>query len=341
MIILSNGLTDKADEGFLNVANNLVKRIKKAKPEALVVSYERSSVLTDKYLRLNKLLLNSELISLIKNCSDSILYIPFPAKTIATALRIFIISLFKHCRLDVILVMKSDMNLLAKLLIRLSGANIIVFSKEAEEFYKNILPSKKVRYLKIGVDTKKFIPISDKKKKELKIKYGFDDRPIILHVGHLKMGRNIAELKKINSNYQVVLVTSTLFASEKDTELRNELLKRDNIKIIEDYIPDIQEIYQMSDVYFFPVLEQGHCIDVPLSCLEAASCNKPIITTNYGEMKEFKGKNGFFFIYSFEKENLSLLIEKAFHTENVNTREVVLEYDWDNAILCLNSEVES
>ena len=62
MLILTNGLTETADEGFLKVANSLVKRIKrKLQADAFVVTYDRESAISDKHLHLNKFLWNSEL----------------------------------------------------------------------------------------------------------------------------------------------------------------------------------------------------------------------------------------------------------------------------------------
>ena len=88
----------------------------------------------------------------------------------------------------------------------------------------------------------------------------------------------------------------------------------------------------MSDAYFFPVKEEGKCIDVPLSCLEASSCNKPIVTTDFGEMKEFIGKDGYYFIESFTTDKLEEKIAQALRTENLLTRLAVMDYDWHFAI---------
>ena len=336
MLILSNGLTDVVDEGYLKVANSLVKRMKAKNPNITVVSYERKSALTDCYLDLNKLFLNRKLISLIRRKKESILYIPFPAKMIATALRIVMLSLFKRGDLKVLLVMTGKMNWLSKVLMKISGANLIVLSKDTEHFYKGFLKEKRVRYLKTGVDTQKFVPVSKEKQTELKVKYGFDpNRPIVLHVGHLNRGRNVGELMKLDPQYQVLLVTSTLTKDEQDLALKQELLACENVKIIDSYLPNIEEIYQMSDVYFFPVLKSCQCIDVPLSCLEAAACNKPIVTTDYGEMKAFKGKEDFYFLDFFDEISLNETVQKALAQKNANTRASVLEYDWDCAGLYL------
>ena len=97
-------------------------------------------------------------------------------------------------------------------------------------------------------------------------------------------------------------------------------------------MPNIEEIYQLSDAYFFPVVAHGNCIDVPLSCLEAAACNIPVVTTRYGEMSTFQGKEGFWFIDSFDREHLNQIVSTAIFAENSSSRESILEYDWNNAI---------
>lgn len=332
MLILSNSLAKTDDEGCLKVAKSLVSRIKKAKPETTVITYERESELSDVHLNVNRLMLSCGLFSVIRRCNEPVLYIPFPARTLATALRVFVVSLFTRQKLSVISVMKYHTNFISRILLRLSGADFVVFSKDAAEFYEKIAGKKRVEYLKTGVDTQKFTPVDNNKKNALKEKYGFDCRPVILHAGHLNRGRNIAELMKFDEKYQILLVTSTLTKNEQDIELKNELLSKPNIRIIDDYIPNIEELYQLSDIYFFPVVEQGRCIDVPLSVMEAASCGKPIITTDYGEIKELINNDGFYRINSFDKESLDCLAEKALNSQSVTARKSVLEYDWSNAV---------
>ena len=118
---------------------------------------------------------------------------------------------------------------------------------------------------------------------------------------------------------------------EPAISLNIPMVQCSNIKIFDTYLENIQELYQLSDVYFFPVRESGNCIDVPLSCLEAAACNKPIVTTFYGEMESFQGNEGFWFIDSFDEELLNQTILSATESNTVFTRKYVLEYDWKNA----------
>ena len=335
MIILTNAVSGRTDEGCLKVAQSLVKRIKQAKDDTCVVSYENRSALSDHHFELNKLLLNRQLYAFLRKRREPVLYIPFPAKTIATALRIFVLSRMVKDKLQVILVLKNHMNPLARLLLRMSGAELVVLSRQAQAFYSEIVPGDKVTYLKTGVDTQKFTPVSGDRATELKKQYGFDPcRPVVLHVGHLKYGRGVAELLKIDPQYQVLLVASTLTKDEQDEVLRQQLLSCPNIRILDTYIPNIEELYQLSDVYFFPVTESGHCIDVPLSCLEAAACGKPVITTRYGEMEAFAGKSGFRFVDTIEKDDLNRQISQALLSEE-DPRDAVLCYDWDHAVSAL------
>lgn len=338
MLILSNCLTEIADEGCLKVANSLVKRIIKESPDTTVVSYERKPKFETTHLSLNKLLISKELYSLIRKSKESVLYIPFPAKEWATAIRVFLLSCVCRKKVTILLTMLCKCGFFGRFLFRISGANIITLSQSTVDIYEKTVGKKRVKYLKTGVDTARFSPVSEEKKKQLREKYGFyTEKKIILHTGHLKEGRNIAQLMKFDLEYQIVLVVSTLTQNEQDKALKNKLLQTPNVRLIYDYQPNIEELYQLSDVYFFPVLSEGNCIDVPLSCLEAASCNIPVVTTSYGEMSTFKGKDGFWFIDSFDREYLNNTISVAIAKNSYCTRQHVMEYDWNKALEYIKS----
>ncbi len=330
MMILTNGLTDIADEGFLKVANSLVKRLKQSSPGIEIVSYERQSDITDIFIYPNKFM-SSKCVRDVCKKHENVLYVPFPTKKWVMALRVYLLSKFAK-KLDIILVLKTPIGKIGRFLLRQSGAGIIVFSKDAADFYADIVSDERVKYLKTGVDTEKFVPVSDKQAAELKLKYGFDpDKKIILHVGHLNEGRNIRTLTKISEEYQVLLVTSTLTKDESNQNLKNDLLDKPNIKIIDDYVSQIEEIYQMSDVYFFPVVESGHCIDIPLSCLEAAACGKPVITTAYGEMRQLIGREGIYLIEDFSAAAVNRAIADAIGGGSFSGASVS-DYDWKHAV---------
>ena len=331
MILLSNCLTDVADEGCLKVANSLTKRIKQVQERVTVVSTARRSGLTDIYLDINKFLISGKLIRLIRKSGEPVLYIPFPTRSLPNAIRIFWLSLFVPKPFKVVFTMTSPYNRLSKMLLKWSKAQVYALSKSAADFYETVVGPKRVTYLKTGVDTDRFVPTAPENIRELKGKYGLDpDKKVVLHVGHMKAGRNIGQLMKLDSQYQVLLVTSTFTTDEQDLQLRQQMEQCENIKIIDYYLPNIEQIYQLADVYFFPVLEQGNCIDIPLSCLEAAACGTPVVMTAYGEMREFVGKPGFYFMENPELANQR--IAEALEHGDSDPRSSVLEYDWKRSV---------
>lgn len=332
MIILSNCLTETADEGCLKLANSLIKRIKYKQKDATVITYQRESTLSDMHLNINKLMLSSKLFSVIREKNEPVLYVPFSARQNFSALRTFILSLFTKKGLYVVTTLNRPYNVFGKIMLKLSRAQLLTFSREAQKAHADIVGYNRVTYLKTGVDTGKFTPVSKETSDALKLKHGFDtEKAVVLHVGHIKQGRNVSQLMKIDRRHQVLLVSSTATKNEEDISLREALSACPNIRIIDTYIPDIEEIYQLADVYFFPVKEVANCIDVPLSCMEAASCNKPVVTTDYAEMKEFVGADGFFFIDNFEQQTINAVLDEALITDS-NSRQQVIMYDWNNAV---------
>lgn len=331
MIILSNCLTPNPDEGALNVASSLVQRIKQARPETTVVTYERQTPESDRHLPMNKLLLNMEWIRMVRQKKEPVLYVPFPTRMLPAAVRIFILSWFARWGLNALLVMHESISPLAKLLIKLSGARITTVSRTTWETYREIIGRRAV-YLKTGVDTQRFQPVDAAQKAALRASYGIPaDKPVVLHVGHLKRGRNVGRLLELGDNWHCILVVSTQTAEETDLQLREEFLEKSNVTLLEDYRPTIQELYQLADVYLFPVTQAGNCIDVPLSALEAASCGIPVVATAYGELKELLDKPGFYPISSLEPAALAALLEQAV-AEGVSPRQSVLDYDWKLAV---------
>lgn len=332
MVVLSDCLTNKIDEGCLKVANSLTKRLKLVDKSTTIISFDRKPDYSDVHLSLNKLFLNKELYSILNRKRESILYIPFASNTFASCLRTWILSLLSKGNVAVIFVLRFQMNPLAKLLLLLSGAKVVALSEASYHFYEKIV-GKRAVYLKTGIDTEKFTSIPQDRKKELREKYSLPlDRKIVLHVGHLKGGRNVDKLVGIDNRYHIVLVVSSVTEAEKDDSIRKMLEKRGNVTIIDSYLENIQEIYQLADVYLFPVQEVENCIDVPLSVLEAASCNLPIVTTEYGELASFKNQDGFLFIDDLSPLSLNEALGRMIDKTGINNRRAVLEYDWKYSI---------
>lgn len=331
MVIITDCLTEQVDEGSLKVANSLTKRIKAADHETNIIAYGRHSQIADHFLKLNKLFLNPSLYNLVKDSADSVLYIPFSSNTMGSALRTLVLSRMCKCP-KVVFVLRHKMNAVTRWILKCGNAQIIVLSQDSYDYYRRYFDH--VVYLRTGVDTKQFVPVSQEKKISLRRKYGLpEDRKIVLHVGHCNAGRNIQVLLNVGEEEYVCLVISSVTRKNKDAELENLFRSRRNARLIDVYLENIEELYQLSDVYVFPTLQMESCIDVPLSVLEAAACNIPVITSDYGELKAFRGKEGFYFLSDFSSESLNAALNKAYSGEIGGGRDAVLDYDWEKAVM--------
>ena len=323
MLILSNALSARPDEGSLKVASCLTKRLKAAHPESTVISYARTCTLTDIHLRLNKLLLNVSLFRLLLERKEPVLYLPFPTRPLPMAARLFLLSHICGQKVAAVLPLTREHGTMSRFLLKHSRVRIVVLSRQAARYYGKMVGKDRVLYLKTGVDVRQFCPVSPEKKTALREKYGLDPtRKILLHVGHLKEGRNLRALLEAPADWQVLLAVSSFTKQEKD--LRRDLEAAGNITILDAFLPNPEELYQLSDAYLFPVREACNSIDAPLSCLEAATCGLPVITTAYGEMGSLLDQPGFFLL----EGDLPRLLKQA---ENCGkeSREAVLAYDWE------------
>lgn len=330
MIIITDCLTKHPDEGCLNVANSLIKRIKRKYPDTTVISFsDRTSDLSDVHMNLNKFFLNKELFKFIKEKQEPVFFIPFSSNTKGNVIRTLTLSLFSSYKVKVLFAMKQNMNILLRTILKIANPKIYTLSKESYSYF-NDLGYKDAIHLTTGVDIQKFVPVSKERKQELRNKYGIADKSnIALHVGHLKEGRNIQQFLKLPKDIKGYIIISEAF--EQDQKLRNQL-EDHGVTIIDKYISNIEEIYQLSDFYFFPVQEESNCIDTPLSVLEAASCNLPVLTTDYGELKAFINKEGFFFIDEFNEDILKTKVDEILALEEVKTRLVIEKYDWSLSV---------
>ncbi len=200
---------------------------------------------------------------------------------------------------------------------------VLIQSKESDFFFKKM--GCETDYFPNFIDSVKFSPVSNDQKIKLRTKYGLSlEKFIILHVGHIKSLRNISTLKKFQrDNNQVIIVGSTSTNTEESIlqELQNS-----GCIVWTEYFESIEEIYNLSDCYIFPTLDESSCIEIPLSVLEAMSCNLPVICTKFRALPTiFSEGNGFMFINSLgDIFNCLETIKNG--SLSINTRSKVLPY---------------
>ncbi|MDR3560096.1 MAG: glycosyltransferase [Negativicutes bacterium] len=184
--------------------------------------------------------------------------------------------MFRTSRLFVLLVQRPE-----KWFVRLNNIctlkcdYLTIYGKDSEVLRSG--PSR-VYEVSVGIDTLKFHPLRLDERNHLKKKYGFDTvRPIVLHVGHCSTGRGLEDFCLIDkSSYQRVVVASGLF--EDKTVI--DMLHESEVKLLTGFMPNIEELYQIADVYLFPTKTTEYVISIPLSVMEALSCGTPVIAYN-------------------------------------------------------------
>lgn len=184
----------------------------------------------------------------------------------------------------------------------------------------------RVATLDLGVDLVRFHPVAAGARTALRAKWGLDaGRPVLLHVGHLRSGRNLGALGLLAGRYQVVV------AASRHTGIESDRLHADleacGIRVFRGYQPDIHELYQLADCYVFPTLSPGDAIAFPLSVLEALACDLPVASTRFGALPaRFAGVPGVRFVE--DPSELGAAVDLLL-AERASTRRIAEAFSWD------------
>jgi len=215
-------------------------------------------------------------------------------------------------------------SLLKNLIPLLKPDMLLVQSSETEKMFVKL--GCKTEFLSCGIDIKKFAPVSKQTKLKLRSIYGVDKRKfVILHVGRLTKLRNVQALCKLQSHDTQVIVVGSTMRLKDDVY---QTLRKKGCLVWTEYIPDIDEVYNLSDCYLFPTFDREGCIETPLSVLEAMACNLPVISTKFGGLTRiFTEGEGLYFT---EEEQIPLFLDKVkTNNERIQTRAKVLPYTWE------------
>lgn len=207
---------------------------------------------------------------------------------------------------------------------------ILTQSYDADGMFKDL--GCVTEFLQNGVDVDRFVPVSKTIKEQLREKYGVDiDKFVIVHVGSIRSRRNIQVFSKVQEieEVQVVIAGSTSMPME---QISYKHLLESGCMIWKSYFKNIEEIYQLSDCYIFPATNLLSAIELPLSILEAMSCNLPVISTKFGALPRiFEEGDGLLFVDN--EEDVIDALEKVKNSGiKIGTREKVLPYAWGNIV---------
>jgi glycosyltransferase involved in cell wall biosynthesis len=329
--VISEELASPLDEGFKKFAYFLMKVLS---AEHQVLGMSRNGLLEGGYrveaVRMNKLLLNWALWRRIRHFAPEIIcYLPSSSGTFNSFLRARMLKWYGSKARVVLISLqpRTHSTFKASWMRHLHPDMMCVQSAETAESLEEL--GCPVYVLPSGVEMEKFTPVSQTQKQRLRRRYGLPaDAFLVLHVGHINVERGVRLFKELHgeSGVQVLLVGST--STSQDERLILELEKA-GIRVMRDYFQHIQEVYQLSDCYLFPVTSKQAAIEIPLSVLEAMACNLPVITTRYGGLNDFFAEaDGFLFAESREEVLDKISLVKKGLTSR--TRAMVEAFSWEN-----------
>lgn len=147
-----------------------------------------------------------------------------------------------------------------------------------------------VTLLPPGVNTERFRPATPLEKKRLRAEWGVpENRFVVTHIGPLRRSRNPAWFRVLSQQPEIHMVLIGSESQTADSEVPAHL-RSPNVTTIMRYVPNIEDVYRLADLYFFPVLSPTGAIEWPLTVLEALACGLPVITTRLGGLNDVAGE---------------------------------------------------
>lgn len=301
-----------SDEGMKNITTYMAKELSKYH-EVMVIEPRKINFTLIKNLRIFN--------------PDVIHY--FHGPTIRSFILLKFLSLITRNTKTVMSLTHPSINKRIKFLSKIKPDLILAQSYKKQSFFEEL--GFKTEYLVTsGVDVRQITPVSDKIKNQLRKKYNLNQKSfIILHVGPINNTRNLEIFTDLQKKVkgQVLIIGSP--SAKTDNNLIN-LLKKSGCIAWVKYFAHIEELYQLSDVYIFPTRNPYGAIEMPLSILEAMSCNLPVVTFSFGGLQDFfKDINGLYFVKT-ENEFLETIANIFKKPIESNTRKAVLKLSWEN-----------
>lgn len=282
ILIVCEKLADRDDEGIKNVARHLLQTFA-MRHEVRALSREpwggRENVTS---VPMGRFFLNPGLLRAAHTFRpDLTLYIPWTSGTPPTFFRAAMLGVATRSPVGLILCQPYPLPAAALPLVRLLLPPM-VFGMGDGVLRQLAALGGRTAFLPAGVDLSRFtLPTQAQRLAEReKLDIGDADQ-VVLHVGHLNRRRMDAE--EILSlarrpGRSVVIVCSP--ATPQDEGLRSSFTQA-GIRIISEFLPQIERIYWAADAYLFPTRDARNCIGVPLSVLEALASGLSVVATPF------------------------------------------------------------
>ena len=309
------------DEGVKNLAHMIHQQLARSH-DVQVMRYFGSTPNT-----INSLLIVPRLINkIIWFRPEKIIFIPQAALTFSSIIKIFTLQLLFPGKVTVVGVQKRGLSpWQTRVVKQLKLSSVFVLSSAMAEHLKQLGITASI--LNVGIDLDRYCPVNDVD--ALRNRYKIPTtKPVVLHVGHIKESRNIRwllEVQKVLPDVQVVIVGST--TTEQDIDLSTQL-EGAGIIVLREYLSEIQELYQLADVYCFTVMKDDGAMEIPLSVLEGMATNLPVITTRFGRLPELFSEDEYY-RYVSSADDIIRILKSGFDNDCEN-RAKMHQYTWQS-----------
>jgi glycosyltransferase involved in cell wall biosynthesis len=328
IVVFSERLRAPYDEGIKNFTVQLIRALA-TKHDVLALT---SGGLDDagydiRNVDANRLLLSARLRNTIRTFQPGvILYVPTACGTVFSFVRARMLQLYGQGAPTVLIILQPrHYTVVGRFLVgRLAPSWVLAQSTRTAGLLGHL--GCRTALLPPAVDARRFSPAAAEDKAALRKKYGVSGAAIVAaHVGHLKGKRNLSHLVALQSavGFHTVVVGST--STGQDAALL-ETLQTMGATVINSYVPNIEDIYRLSDAYVFLAEQDTAAIELPLSILEAMACNLPVVCTPFGGLPDFFEEGHGLFYWNGEAE-IRDMVEGAVSTPCA-TRALVESRTW-------------
>lgn len=330
--LLSEDLSGNPDEGVKNTALSLAGALERHHDVVVLATEGATPLPKIRLVSSSRTFLGTRLRAvLVTYRPEVLLYVPRSSTTFASFVRGRVLKGYcPDAKLVLVGLQARQLNRVEQRLVPFLRPNLVLVQSQVSKRYLERLGFL-VEILPSGVDLQRFRPVGPARRAQLRARYHIGtERPVVLHVGHLQAGRGIQVLADlaIRRLCQVVLVVST--STRREAELA-EVLRRSGVLVIDQYVPNVEHLYQIADCYVFPVESTDHAIEMPLSVLEAFGCDLPVVTTPFAGMIDcfgWVGSPGLRFVDS--RDELIREAERQAASDWRGTRCLAEPYSWNH-----------
>ncbi len=338
--IVCEDISTPLDEGFKNASALIAGAIAGLGHEVTVYTHDPDkAAIPSSPLPRNKLLRDRSFAASLKaGRPDLLIYIPEAAATPMSMVRASSLrSQAGELPVVMISLQRRHYSGSGRMMVRMTGPDLVlVLSQESVSLVGGA--GRRARRIPLGVDTGRFSPAEPSRRQELRRSYGIGDEKVILHVGHLRPGRNLELFEGLAaSGIKLGLVTSSSTAA--DSRVRR-LLESSYIQLLNEFVEDIADAYRVADGYAFPTRSETDAIEIPLSVLEAMATNLPVVSMAFGGLPDLLEPVGGLFLCEKDEEFIAAASEML-ALEKIETREQVLPLSWEHVAQSIMKQIEA